>query len=431
MLVFLFFIICCLQTIRMYLSYNFLTNNCLEKYKNQKQKMFLLIPVYNEQKVIKESVEHFSQFADDDTHVIFITTDKEKKNGSQLTTRDILETLSSRYCFTVINCPIKTNAVMAHQLNYAIKKIYKEYQNNFIIGVYNVDSRINKNTLLAAKKQLGNKKKCVVQQYTIYNIPPQSVLSHISLWQTRWTLHFELGRLLFDKMILKNIYEKCALCQIFKPFHYVIGHGLFMDYNTWQNVSGFPQDEPNEDAFLGLMLYFNNYEINTIPILEYAEIAQNIKVYIKQQSVWFNGPLFAFRYLQKALSCKNNGDIKRTKIESNFLFSFFGAVKLYCHALYWLLGPIIIWLIAPCYYIYNGELYSFVLWIILAVYHCYFLNLLAYHIIKKTQGYSNCDIGNVFTSVIAYLLHSVGPIYGLYKTISGKNTISNKYKTEK
>lgn len=431
MLIFLFFIICCLQTVRMYFSYDFLNNNNLKKYKNQKRKMFLLIPVYNEQKVIKESVEHFSQFADDDTHVVFITTDKENKNNSHPTTRDILETLSSHYYFEIINCPIKTNAVMAHQLNYAIKQIYKKYKNNFTLGVYNVDSRINKNTLLAAKEQLNTKKKSVVQQYTIYNVPSQSVLSHISLWQTRWTLHFELGRLLFDKKILRHIYKKYVFFQVLRPFHYVIGHGLFMDYVTWKDVSGFPQDEPNEDAFMGLMLYFNNYEINTIPILEYAEIAQSIKIYLKQQSVWFNGPLFAFRYLQKALSCKSNGNIKRKKIENSFLFAFLGATKLYSHAIYWLLGPILVWIIIPCYYIYNKELCALVIWGLLALYHCYFLNLLAYHIVKRTRGGLECNIGNIFTAVIAYMLHSIGPLYGLYKTILGKNTISNKYKTEK
>lgn len=47
-----------------------------------------------------------------------------------------------------------------------------------------------------------------------------------------------------------------------------------MHFKTWLSISGFPQDEPNEDAFLGLMLHLNGFSLESIPKLEYAETAK-------------------------------------------------------------------------------------------------------------------------------------------------------------
>lgn len=432
MLLFLFFLICCLQTIRMYLSYRFLRQKIQKNKNSNGKKLFLLIPVFNEQTVIEDSVKHFSQFASNYIKIVYITTSREKSIRNFPTTKELLEKMSKLYCFELINCPITKNAVMAHQLNYALVQLQKQYGDDFIFGIYNVDSRITPDILQDVQQRISRQRDKVIQQYTMYDLPGPGILSHISLWQTRWTLHFELGRLLFDQYFFRKIYKLFPIFNIFRPFHYVIGHGLFMHFKTWLSISGFPQDEPNEDAFLGLMLHLNGFSLESIPKLEYAETAKNIKIYIKQQSVWYNGPLFAFRYLYRILKCQNNGRLKRTKIKESTAFALIGTIKLFSHAVYWLLGPLLIWFIIPIIYICNNEIYSLLFWLLLAIYHCFVLNLLAYEIIQKiTQAFYKKAPGNLGTSIIAYMLHCIGPFYCLYKTIKRTNTIENKYKTEK
>lgn len=427
-----FFLICSLQTLRIFMSRCYLQSRINTATDTNFQKMFILIPVFNEQNVIEESVKHFSKLADKNVEIIYITTAKEKKLISKQTTHDILLKLKTKYPISIINCPIIDNAVMAHQLNYAIKKLKKDHGSEFIIALYNVDSRIDKKVIKYIQEKISKNKKRVFQQFTKYNLPRNGVLSHISLWQTRWTLHFELGRLLFDHKFIKKIYEKYSFLNFLKPFHYVIGHGLFMHFDTWDDISGFPQDESNEDAFLGLLLYFNNYEIETIPYLEKAEIAKNIDIYIRQQSIWYNGPLFAFRYLKKSLCCQNNDSIARKPIKTSSFFAFQGACKLFSHAIYWLCGPIFIWIIFPLICLFRMNLFFFFLWISLGVYHCYVLNIMTFKAIQRIDPpfFKNCP-GNIFSAIAAYILHSIGPTYCLIKTINGTNTKNNKYKTEK
>ena len=415
-LLFVFGFICALQTLRLSISYNYLRKQNKNTSLKQNKEIFLIIPVLEEQAIINESVKNFSKLANEKVHIVYVTSAKEKKQRNIPTTLDLLRALKKKYPIEIIHCPLTKNAVMAHQINYAIKKIKQKQNDNFIIGVYNVDSQITPLTIqdIYINFEKTNNKDFVIQQYTIYPSKAGGVLSHIALWQNRWTLHFELGRVLVGM----NPY----FSHICKTFNYVIGHGLFFTDKIWEKIGGIPQDISNEDACMGLVLYAQNYQIYSIRHIEYALIAKNIKIYIKQQSVWFNGPFYAFLYAKKI--CK--------KYSSNFRFClncYIGSIKLFMHAIYWLFGPIFIWFIVP-FYFYNN-LQFLLIWYIIALYHCYLLNIITMYFVNKIKPNTIISAGNPIDAVIAYILHCVGPIYAIIKIIKGTNSLKDKYKTEK
>lgn len=434
---FLLFFVCLIQTFRLFLSYDYLKNNSLKNtyFSSQHKKMFLLIPVLNEQKVIKESVEHFAKFASDTIEIVYITSAKEDLKGANKTTHDILLELQKSNRISVIKCPITENAIMAHQLNYAVNEIAKN-NNDFIISLYNVDSKTAKETLLYIANSIEKDRKKVFQQFTFYPFTKPNILSHIALWQNRWTLHFELGRLLFDQMVLKTFYNRYApkLSRLLRPLHYVIGHGLFFDYSVYKDVSGFAEDETNEDAFLGYIMYTKGYELSTVPCLEKADIAKSIKVYLKQQSVWFNGPFMAFKYFFRLLKKQNNNRLKRDGFKTIYekIDGFLGAIKLFLHSVYWLFGPIVILVLLPFAVFITCPLSYFFVCVLLSIYHAFGINMITYFMMKKL--YRN-DFkfmpALMLKAIIAYALHAVGPMMAVYKTIIRKNNIKHKYKTEK
>jgi hypothetical protein len=335
---------------------------------------------------------------------------------------DILQQLKKDYNFKLINYPGE-NGVMSHQLNYAIKEISRNEQKEFLLGFYNVDSKISPKILNQIYNSLMKDSESVFQQYSYYtyNEPSsfeEKILVHLSLWQSRWALHFELGRVLLSNKLKWLLSLK--LLKLFRSFHYVIGHGLFFSYQTWVDSKEFPEDQINEDACFGLKLYILNKKIKPINSLEKADFAERISIYSKQQSVWFNGPLFAFNYLDKDLREKNFSELVN---------ALMGSLKLFSHALYWIGGPIFIYSYLFYLIIYCPISYSLV-WFLLIIYHSFFLNILTHRTLDKL-GYHLPKTSGLFYGLGAYLLHAWGPMLCLYKTISGKNTISNKYKTEK
>lgn len=400
----------------MYISCRYLLKKGKIFSNKQTQDVFLIIPVLEEQSIIKESVEHFAKLVTDKTHVVYVTSSKEKKKKNIPTTSELLCALKKNTQLKLSIVLWLKNAVMAHQINYAINKLTQQLKKDFIVGIYNVDSQITSSTISRILKVFENAKdrRFVVQQYTLYPHSSGGILSHIALWQNRWTLHFELGRVLVG--------ENSYFSHICKTFNYVIGHGLFFTNKVWKEIGGIPQDVSNEDACMGLVLYAHDYKIYSIKNVEYALIAKNLKVYVKQQSVWFNGPLYAFLYAQK-INSRHYPDVK-------FYFQcWMGAAKLFMHAIYWLFGPILIWFVVPIYFYKHPAFLS--AWYLVAIYHCYFLNLIAMHFVNKINPHTITNVGNMIEAIVAYLLHCMGPIYTLIKIAKGKNSIKYKYKTEK
>lgn len=106
-------------------------------------------------------------------------------------------------------------------------------------------------------------------------------------WQNRWSIVYELGKLL--EVSKNNL-----------GFMYTIGHGLFIKNKFLQEIGGYNENDLNEDNEFGYRLRKEGLKIYPIPFLEKSGFASNLSIYIKQQAVWFNGPLYAFGYFLKS-----------------------------------------------------------------------------------------------------------------------------------
>lgn len=400
--------------------------------------LYLLIPVLNEQKIIKETVQHFHSIVEEfkNVYVIFITTNKEI--NQVISTYKLIKNLITEKRTSniiLINYPEK-KGVMAHQLNYGLEFIKQNFEKKaFWFGIYNADSRIDRRTILyILSKGKNDDEECVYQQYSYYPCPVEqnkkSIIGSASLWQTRWSINFEIYRVLFQlKLVfylkkINNIFFKMIFESIFEKMNYVIGHGFFSKSDTLEKIGGFSEATINEDAILGYLLNCNRILIKPIPFFEKADFAPKISIYIKQQAVWFNGPFFAYNYFKIYLSKKSIFDF------FDRLRAFILATKLFSMAIYWLISPILLLIILP-YYINSYKVLLILLFITI-------LNLPLIHkyVKKSLKNISECDYNSlanpsIIYCVIFFLLHSIGPILCIIKTIFKKNTIKNKYKTER
>ena len=241
----------------------------------------IIVPICNEQDIIEQSFLNFLPLMKQGVKVVFVGTKKEK---GEIKTYDILEQIVNRYEMKnyceVLVYP-SDNGVMAHQLNYALNQI----GDDMIVGIYNVDSVININTINYVLQNQNLLKQGVFQQYSYSEYQGKGMIIDGIKWQNRWSLAYELPRTI-----------KPSEFGIQK-FNYVIGHGLYFKKEILNKIGLFSEEQINEDNVLGYELACNNIKIYPIPFMEKIDFAINLRVYVKQQAVWFNGPLYAFNYL--------------------------------------------------------------------------------------------------------------------------------------
>ncbi len=415
--------------------------------KDKKVLVYLIIPMLNEQKIAKKTYLNFKQLTQKmkNVKVMFVTTSKEVKKDGNLTTYEILkELIKNDDKIFLCNYPQKTG-VMAHQVNYAIKEIekYRFNHEKIIIGVYNADSKINVETIeyVLEKEENKNENEDVCyQQYSWYKLCDNSkhkgIIASASLWQTRWSLTFEIFRVKQQEWI-NTIYEKVNRFKILRPFNrilhivfekmnYVIGHGFYMDIDLLHKIGGFPENTINEDAFLGYIINNKNIKIDVIPYLEKADFAPSIPVYIKQQTTWVNGPIYAFEYLK--LYKKNNKSKKSEKIRAFIL-----AIKLFLHFIYWLASPYILLFVLPILLYKFYYILGLIMAILIILLELPFTHYLVRKvIISNITEEEKCELAKPSVyCIIFFIIHSFGAIRNIYLQAIGKNKMENKYKTER
>ena len=363
------------------------------KYKikgTKKGKITVIIPAMNEVHNVEASISYFKKLKDL-CNVIYVTTSKEKNKKTYYKIKEEIQK-QKPHNIRVINCPNK-EGTMANQLNYAIKNLEIET----IFSIYNIDSRPEEKTFQYVLSNI--KEDTVLQQVSYFDDLLDGIMKSAENWQNRWSITYEMGKYLNSKKI---------------QFKYCIGHGLFMKKEIIEKVGFFSEQEINEDNEFGYRLNINNISIKPIPFMEQADFAKNKRIYIKQQSTWVNGPLYAFSYYKK-----NQKSIK------NFLL----AILNFKAFISWWLFPLVCYIGLLCSIFVN--IYLFVLLLILMIIYVSGINYLANRILMK-KGYLkqkyNC---NIISDLLFFIVHSFGSYITLYKLMIGKNNIKNKYNTEK
>lgn len=382
----------------------------LEKSIEDYKDIVLVIPVYNEQNVIQESFLYFKKFMNLGIKVIYVATKKEEE---KITTYMLLEELVKeykveKYCELLLY-PYK-EGVMAHQLNYALKHI----DENKIVVIYNVDSKPNIN---AINYILQNKDKLdsgVFQQYSYSKyVNKENYIRNAKMWQNRWSLAYELPRTIKGKF------------QIINKFNYVIGHGLAIRRSMFDRIGFFPENQINEDNAFGYIMSEKRIQINPIPYLEEVGFASDLSVLIRQQSVWFNGPLYAFRYFRELCKKVNRGSRFRL---------LWVACQNFKNALNWIVFPYIV-VISFIYLLMSKALILANSLLFLTIVYVNLINKIAENILFA-NGYikikNKQTLLFLINEVVFWLfIHSFGPLITLFKILLGVNTQKNKYKTEK
>lgn len=376
--------------IRLYRSYLFLVKNKYEINKKNNSKITIIIPAMNEVKNVKKSVDYFKKL-DDICNVIYVTTSKEKDMETYNALKsEIKKYDNSNLC--VINCP-NTDGTMATQINYAIKGL----SDNDIVAIYNIDSQPERNTF---KYVLNNiNESIVLQQVSYFDDQLKGVMKGAENWQNRWSLIYEMGKYLSNR--------KCE-------FKYCIGHGLFIYKKIFDKIGLFSETEINEDNEFGYRLNINNILIKPIPYMEQADFAKSKKIYIKQQSTWVNGPLYAFKYYN------NNA-----KTINNFILSILN----YKAFISWWLFPLFCIILIILTSIYEIVFLPLVLFLIL--FYITGINFFANRLLIRLGYLKNKYKIDVISDLLFFSLHSFGSYVTLYKIITGENNILNKYNTEK
>lgn len=398
---------------RVYKSERFIERVYSEKQHNYSElynDIVIIVPVYNEQNVIRQSFLNFKSLMDYGIEVIYVATEKE---DAKVTTYALLEQLIEEYQIEnycrLLLYP-KTEGVMAHQLNYAVNHI----ENDKIVFIYNVDSVVDIKTIDYILKNRDKLENDVFQQYSYsaYETKSHFITSAI-MWQNRWSVSYELPR------TIKNVKVEID------KFNYVIGHGLALRKKMLDRIGRFSEEQINEDNVLGYRLHAEQISINPVPHLEKIDFAADLKTYVKQQSVWFNGPLYAFRYFLQLR--KEMNDKKTVPL-------FFAACQNFKNALNWMIFPYMTF-VSMAYLITVKRMVLF-FWIFLLLSgYVTGINRLSERILIK-KGYlthrEKITFRYLITDIIFWLwIHSFGPIITLYKIVTGQNNQKNKYKTEK
>ena len=369
--------------------------------------LIILIPCLNEQKVIKETIQHFNKIINSSFRIpiFLITTEKEKNVMNKKTTKEIIENDIIPYCNNVnlIHYPYK-NGNMADQLNYAINML-KQNCNNFsntYVSVYNADSRPNKNTFFEFYNvvKLKNYPK-IIQQYSycFSNIDELSfILKGFAVYQSNFELKIGLLNSYFNNLLHKH----------------VVGHGLFIRLDLLDKINGFNSKYWCEDIYLSAYLQNEKITITPLLTLENMETANGILNLIKQNGVWFKTSSQCFK-IYRELN-------KNKKLSISGKISFVNELR---SCINWLMFPII-FLVAVLFSILLKNCILFFITI-----SNYFLYIFIYYVttIKIINLLDNKNYKFKFSiyigTLIATMISNLGPLYTIF--VNPKE----KHKTER
>lgn len=388
----------------------------------------IIIPVLNEGKIINDTVNYFLDLLSNfgNSKLVIVTTNKESLNVDCCTenTISILNSINHDKLIK-INYP-SIDGKMAHQLNFAINYLIKNnIINNQLIGIYNADSRPEKETLNWISDNFIDNNK-VFQQYGNYfnNIDgilkrkffSKSILFSSSVWQNRWSFGFEIFNNLKQQSFLNN--NKFPLLY---PFNYCIGHGLFFTKEIFLELGGFSENTHNEDAIFGMELCYRKEYIKPVPYFDYADSPNSLKGLFFQKATWFFGPSQAFLYYNI---------LKNDNKKDNHFRLFILSCKLFLHAIYWIIGPSLLLFL----FIYSFWIKNFLLFLLVYLIYLIIPNFIAWLLSKKDKKIKDIKafIYIVIGSFFAYILHGFSAYHSIlcscYSLLTDKKI--EKYKTE-
>lgn len=370
---------------------------------NKNEKLWIIIPVFKESDVIEKSYSYFSNIIDQselNINVMYVGTEREKPNK----TLNILKRISKNKKIHILNSDANKK-FMAGQINYAIEYIDMQ-QKEYKFAIYNVDSRPDLKSLENNFKLLSEH--LVVQQYGDYsnNIPRQSksirdfIYLNTFLWQNSWSKLFEIRNTVWNRFFKR-----------LSKFSYVVGHGMFLNRNLLDITGMLSEKIQNEDMELSIRLHEHNISIESGYGFSKSDMPLNLNDYIKQQTVWSRGPMFAIKYAHNSKQ-------------------ILPAIKLFLHFIYWMFEPVFM-LFLILISLFSGNMYMVFGTMLLFI--IYFFCVLILPNKKYTSDAEKYPIKYTISCFLFFILHSFGPFIALKNFILEKIGLQKeqKFKTPK
>ncbi len=342
-------------------------------------KVAVIIPVYKEEKIIKNTIEYFKGIKAD---VYYVSTIREGKRTKNSTYQLIRESVVGGKALFYGGGQAKSG-----QINQALRHLYSLDKYSYI-GIFDADSRPDKNVFEYIRSNQLNAD--ILQMPSRYydNYTTISLLNKANaVFQTRWSLCYELPQ-----------WRKWQTKKSYAPLMYLVGHGLFI---SAERKFYFPEDTIAEDLYFGYSMSLDNNSIFVLPFFDNCTVPEKYTLNIIQSSRWFYGELILPKIMTKY------------KLTVNRLIAF---VVRYTQILQWMLGPIMV-LICVIYSFTTFSIWLMVLSMLGIVIYCVALPTLS---VTRTMRL------NVFF-YLAYILKSIincmGPLLCVYKQLLHKNEI--------
>lgn len=256
-------------------------------------KIYILLPALREQKIVKETLDHFSKLGILNCQIIVITSEKEEhenevNNTSIKTTGQCVEEYiknSNSKSIIHFHCPY-TMGTKSTQLNYAVNKIKrtlseKEREHSYL-GIYDFDSMPN-------LEVLGEFQRLVVSQNfpeIIQQVPVNLKNIDAIVWKKNFLMLLHslqsniraVGIELFA-LLLHTIGIPIPL--------YCMGAGMYIRFDTLIDNGLFP--EPVDDLTLGYRLYLKKKRFTVLPNYNFVDTPETVKALINQDRLIFTG----------------------------------------------------------------------------------------------------------------------------------------------
>jgi cellulose synthase/poly-beta-1,6-N-acetylglucosamine synthase-like glycosyltransferase len=412
-----------------------------EPFKAKNKKVFVIIPLYKEQKIVVDTINYFLKVFDHNNSILVLVTTT-KEHGKESTDSKIRRFLKNKFKGNTGRILLfkeeNESSNMATQINFALKEIIRlnhGHLNDFYI-LYNADSRPSPKTLNEIAFESMNDNDLIFQQPCAFIKDigmKNSFVDAASLYQTWFCLGHE-NRVLkkYQKFIGKSNYHRGALYNIFlRPLGYGVGHGSAMKLRTIKEEGYYPEELLTEDLTLGYFLSAHHRKIKVINSLEIADVPFTLKSSIKQKSVWF------WNYIEY-FSCFFDKRVANVSlsIRLGLLFRGLGRGSYWLFSSFFYAFPIItsIFLKDP-FLMISGILGILLFQVLPAIYLVKKLpNVLYNNQLKKYGqqiGQISCIKVAVFIIIIT-LTDSVGPVIALINSLQflSKGKRPEKYKTE-
>lgn len=295
-------------------SHKYIQQNNSIKITINKNKVIVLIPIYNEHEILKSTFYYFYQLASSlDINVIFITTELEASMVNNQSYQILNNLIGDKKHILLEHYPKKIGS-KANQLNWVMDKYAGDTD---YFAVFDADSRPDLRGIsfvLQAKNRTA-----IFQMPSIYTPHALNTLASKSLavFQTRWSYCFEIPKW----RLWQNNPQK-------QHVMYTVGHGLFL-----LNIIRFSEHTISEDLELGYRLSAQRTTMTLVPFFDYALVPQKFITSIIQSSRWYYGELLApITFWQQ---------YKDSSLKRSLDYAYRATVR-YIQILLWMVGPVLV-----------------------------------------------------------------------------------------